>query len=338
MNEKKQLLLISTNNRLIGEIKEALSLQFEISEATSVHTGYSMATNLLPDIIFIDKTSFNAPDDLKNLANFKSTHFLIRSWLLIYTGEQEKQDVESQFGHIVDDVLTDNVSTNVICERIINRIYINSSLSNYWKDCFMGMFNLVAKPVVLLERNSILAMNDAFKKTFKVEASKDMKLTDFVNVENKAKVQAGLRNFSRGKHLKAFTRTSLILKNDKVREAKVNFSKLNKGFGDQFIMIIDFSGEEVFFNEEIGTASPGVQESFNDNSAGCDFSFTKREKEIIELLCKGYKTKEISSALFISPKTIEKHRSNIIKRTKSETILESIIYAINHNLVEIGAS
>jgi len=81
-----------------------------------------------------------------------------------------------------------------------------------------------------------------------------------------------------------------------------------------------------------------VEKCFKENSELAEFSFTKREKEIISLLCKGYKTKEISDALFISPKTIEKHRSNIIKRTNSETILESIIYAINHNLVDFPVS
>ncbi|MDT0644270.1 LuxR C-terminal-related transcriptional regulator [Zunongwangia sp. F363] len=337
MNEKKHLLLISTSQKFIREIKEALSLQFEISEATSVHAGYGVAISLLPDVIIIDKTSFSCPSDLKNITNYKSTHFLAKSWLFLFVGELEKQEMEDNFANIVDEVISESTSINALCEKVINRIYVKSSLSNYWKDCFMGMFNLMVKPVVLLEGNTILAMNDAFKKTFKVKAAENVRLTDFVNVENKAKVQASLRNFSRGKHLKAVTKTNLLLQNDKVREAKISFSKLSNGLGDQFVMMIDFSGEEVFLYEEVGTASAKVEESFTSTSTQCDFSFTKREKEIIELLCKGYKTKEISSTLFISPKTIEKHRSNIIKRTKSDTILESIIYAINHNLVEINA-
>ena len=103
-------------------------------------------------------------------------------------------------------------------------------------------------------------------------------------------------------------------------------------------MIIDFSGEDYTMDQNIGSHADQVEKCFKENSELAEFSFTKREKEIISLLCKGYKTKEISDALFISPKTIEKHRSNIIKRTNSETILESIIYAINHNLVDFPVS
>ena len=109
---------------------------------------------------------------------------------------------------------------------------------------------------------------------------------------------------------------------------------MNKNFGHQFVMFIDFVEKNEEINDGIGTSSEEVENCFRQNSQLTEFKFTNREKEIIELLIKGYKTKDISEALFISPKTIEKHRSNIIKRTNSDTILESIIYAISHDLID----
>jgi DNA-binding CsgD family transcriptional regulator len=199
----------------------------------------------------------------------------------------------------------------------------------------MGLFNLLENPVVLLQQESIVEMNDAFKQTFKINKTQGLKLTDFVDCENKVKVKASLRNFARGKHMKAITNTALRLKNNKVRNAKISFSKLDKMIDEQFIMIIHFTEDKILVKEKIGTNSTNVEKCFVENSHLTDFSFTRREKEIIGLLCKGYKTKEISDTLFISPKTIEKHRANIIKRTNSDTILESIIYAINHNLIDL---
>jgi DNA-binding NarL/FixJ family response regulator len=178
-------------------------------------------------------------------------------------------------------------------------------------------------------------MNDAFRQIFKVENTENIKLTDFVKCENKAKVKESLRNFARGKHMKAVTKTTLRLSNDKVRNARISFSKLDKMINGQYIMMIHFSQEEELVTDSIGSNSESVENCFKDNTNLTDFSFTKREKEIIQLLCKGYKTREISETLFISPKTIEKHRANIIKRTNSETILESIIYAISHNLIDL---
>lgn len=337
MTDKKQLLVISTKPELINTLKEGLSLHFEIHIANSIHTGYNMALNLLPDLILLDQSSLKTTKSLKNLSNFKSTHFLNKCWLMMYAEEDRKFELESAYKSIVDEFFYDSSSLKSLCGSLIKRVFSSFSLSNYWKDSFMGLFNLIPKPVLLLHQDEVVAINDAFKQTFRVSRSEGLRLTDFVNCENKVKVKASLRNFARGKHMKASTKTSLLLKDNKERNAKISFSKLNKNHGDQFIMIIDFTGEESLLNEKIGTNSEMVESCFEENSQLSDFSFTKREKEIIELLCKGYKTKEISSTLFISPKTIEKHRSNIIKRTNSDTILESIIYAINHNLIDISS-
>lgn len=332
--EKKQLLLISDNPRFTANVKEGLSLHFEIMQVNSMHSGYHIALNLLPDIILIDQLSIN-PSSLKNLANFKSTHFLNKCWLVMLANESARVEVEKIYREFLDEVYFTNISQQEIFSKIVQKVYSNFTLTNYWKDSFLGLFNLLPNPVVLLNQEAIIAMNDAFKQTFRIEESPNLKLTDFVDCENKAKVKESLRNFSRGKHMKAVTKTAFRLKNNKIRNAKISFSKLDKMINGQYIMMIHFSEEEELVKESIGSNSISVENCFEENSKLTRFSFTKREKEIIQLLCKGYKTKEISETLFISPKTIEKHRANIIKRTNSETILESIIYAINHNMIDL---
>lgn len=331
MMEKRHLLIVSKNQAFVAKIAELISVNHEISVEKSIHTAYNVALNLLPDTILFDKTSYEKFSDFKNLKSFKSSHFLTRSYLIVYGRPEDANIFHKRFKSVIDEFLVDKMSFDQIAERIQKGVY--SIKINYWHECFMGLFNLMTKPIVLLQQNSIIAMNDSFKKTFKIECSDGLKLTDFVNVDNKAKVKTTLRNFARGKHMKAVTDTCLQLHENKLRNAKISFSKLSRNIPDQFIMIIDFSGEDYSVNQNIGSHAGQVEQCFKDTEL-VEFSFTKREKEIISLLCKGYKTKEISDALFISPKTIEKHRSNIIKRTNSETILESIIYAINHNLVE----
>ncbi|CAN5262950.1 hypothetical protein BH23BAC2_BH23BAC2_22180 [soil metagenome] len=332
--EKKQLLVISDNWGFVETIKESLSLKFEIHPVNTIHIGYNMALNLLPDIILIDQTSL--PDSsLKNLPNFKSTHFLNKCWLMMYTKESQRSEMDQSYKKIIDEVIYTSINPSLLCNKIIQRIHTNFSLTNYWKDSFMGLFNLLANPVVLLHNESIISMNDAFKQIFKVEETGNLNLTDFVKCQNKAKVKESLKNFAKGKHMKAVTKTSLRLSDNKVRNARISFSKLDKMINGQYIMMIHFSEEDLVVTDTIGSNSKLVENCFKENSTLTDFSFTNREKEIIQLLCKGYKTKDISERLFISPKTIEKHRANIIKRTNSETILESIIYAINHNLIDL---
>jgi DNA-binding NarL/FixJ family response regulator len=333
ITEKKQLLLITSKQSMVDCIQEGLSMQFEVTHSNSLHTGFNIALNLLPDVILLDYSSFRSGKNFKNIANFKSNHFLTKAWLVVYAEARFQTEAESRFRKVVDEFIY-SPSMESLCGKIIKMVYSNRSLSNFWKDAFMGMFNLMSKPVLLLDQNEIVAMNDAFKQSFRLTKSDGLKLTDFIKCENVQKVKDSLRNFARGKHTKASTKTSLMLRDDKVRNARITFSKLSRNFGHQFVMFIDFMEEKDVITDGIGTSSEDVEDCFKQNSHLTDFKFTNREKEIIELLIKGYKTKDISEALFISPKTIEKHRSNIIKRTNSDTILESIIYAISHDLID----
>lgn len=334
--EKRQLLIVSRNQHFIDTLEQKVSVDFEVSAEQSIHVAYNTALNLLPDTILFDKTSYTKASDFRNLKNFKSTHFLNKSFLAVFGSKDDLSLMKKRYKTFIDDYIDEKTDLDNIATRLL-KVKSNTKC-NYWHECFMGLFNLMAQPIVLLQQNNIIEMNDAFKKTFRMENTNGVKLTDLVNIENKAKVKTSLRNFARGKHMKAVTTTTLLVHNDKLRNAKISFSKLSRNITDQFIMLIDFSGEEYAIDEKVGSHADQVEKCFKENSEMAEFSFTNREKEIISLLCKGYKTKEISDTLFISPKTIEKHRSNIIKRTNSETILESIIYAINHNLVDFPMS
>lgn len=329
--DTKHLLIISTQEEMIAEIKENLSLNFMIHSVNSLHAGFPAALKLLPDVILIDHTSLSS-ENLKNLANFKSTHFLKKSFLLLFADSSEKLRLENTYANQVDKIIYNSISVRCLCDEVLEQVSAGQTLSNYWKDAFLGLFNIMEKPIVLLEQENIIAMNDAFKQSFKIHKTEGLKLTDLVDADNKTKVKMSLRTFAKGKHMQASTRTIIRMKNEKFRNAKISFSKLDKMIRGQYIMTIDFAEEEAESTTTDSTSS--LPNSLKGSAQIPQFCFTKREQEVIELLCKGYKTKEISKALFISPKTIEKHRANIIKRTNSETILESIIYAINHNLIE----
>lgn len=55
-----------------------------------------------------------------------------------------------------------------------------------------------------------------------------------------------------------------------------------------------------------------------------------REKEILNLIYKGKRTKEIAEELFISTFTVENHRNNILKKTKFKNML-TLINHLNRN-------
>ncbi len=62
---------------------------------------------------------------------------------------------------------------------------------------------------------------------------------------------------------------------------------------------------------------------------------SKREIEVLQLICKGLSTKEISEVLFISQKTVEVHRSNILRKSDQKNIAQLVIWAIKNNYTTI---
>jgi DNA-binding NarL/FixJ family response regulator len=62
---------------------------------------------------------------------------------------------------------------------------------------------------------------------------------------------------------------------------------------------------------------------------------TKREKEVLELICQGYSNQQISNRLFISQRTVERHRSSLLFKTDSKNSISLVVYAIKNNLVKI---
>ena len=60
---------------------------------------------------------------------------------------------------------------------------------------------------------------------------------------------------------------------------------------------------------------------------------TPREKEIVQLLAEGKSNKEAASALNISVKTVETHRTNIMRKLRFHSVGELVRYAVQNNIV-----
>jgi len=62
---------------------------------------------------------------------------------------------------------------------------------------------------------------------------------------------------------------------------------------------------------------------------------TNRECEILQLISEGNSTKKVADVLFISPKTVESHRANIMEKLNIHNIPELTKYAIRAGLTSL---
>jgi DNA-binding NarL/FixJ family response regulator len=64
-------------------------------------------------------------------------------------------------------------------------------------------------------------------------------------------------------------------------------------------------------------------------------TLTPREQEVMRLLAEGLSSKEVAEKLFISPKTVENHRANIMNKLDLHSTIELIRYAAKLGLIDV---
>jgi DNA-binding NarL/FixJ family response regulator len=62
---------------------------------------------------------------------------------------------------------------------------------------------------------------------------------------------------------------------------------------------------------------------------------TDRETEILLHICKGLSNQEIADTLFVSKRTVDKHRENILLKTGSRNTAGLVMYAIRNGIVNV---
>ena len=94
------------------------------------------------------------------------------------------------------------------------------------------------------------------------------------------------------------------------------------------------SGDTYFSNELLRKIINNFGHS-NSNKPAVQDNLTDREIEILQQICLGLSTDEIAEKLFISPKTVKSHKSNLLEKTVCKNTPALILFAIKNKIVEI---
>ena len=122
-----------------------------------------------------------------------------------------------------------------------------------------------------------------------LEKHKDLKIIALTNFEDSIFIKQILKNGAMGYLLKNTSKTELT---EAIKEVNNGNRYLPKKISD------------ILLNDSIGI----------ENSSYFIPKLTSREKEILALIIKEYTTDEIANELFVSNKTVESHRSNLMQK------------------------
>jgi DNA-binding NarL/FixJ family response regulator len=91
-----------------------------------------------------------------------------------------------------------------------------------------------------------------------------------------------------------------------------------------------------YYDENVLKVLRNDPQSLNKSINALDQNFlSPREKEILELICKQFSTSEIAEQLFLSPRTVDGHRNNLLVKTQSKNVAGLVVFAIQNNVIVI---
>jgi len=83
---------------------------------------------------------------------------------------------------------------------------------------------------------------------------------------------------------------------------------------------------QMVLNEYLGRGRTATEDS--------PLQITPREREILQLLAEGKHSKGAATALAISVKTVETHRSNILRKLHCHSVADLVRYAVRNHIIE----
>jgi len=92
------------------------------------------------------------------------------------------------------------------------------------------------------------------------------------------------------------------------------------------------AGQNYFSSDMIANLVVHFNQKKTDESKN---ELTERESEILYHICKGMSNQKIADALFLSKRTVDKHRENILFKTNAKNTAQLVMYAIKNGIVKI---
>ena len=118
---------------------------------------------------------------------------------------------------------------------------------------------------------------------------------------------------------------ALITENKKLKFSESTLKELNES-------------KDMFYNElamKIQNLHTDDSDNNNTKITEKEIDLSKRELEIFKFIANGFSNKEIAEALFISVRTVEKHKSNILQKLELNSVVDLVKFAVKNGLTEV---
>lgn len=362
MKFRKKILVIEDDQLLAKTIANVLALEdFDFCIANNGSSGIQKAFEYSPDLILCD-IQMDPIDGYQVFNVLKESKFLDRIPFIFISGYCDIQDIRFGMDLGADDYFTKPFNNEDLIRAIKRKLSRFRGLSDQGKKEFKTLFKLSPNGIFLFDGETVFDLNPALVGWLGLnpEKSGSMKMSDFLSDDSVDSLRERIERCTSGL-IDSFNEVVLLKAGISAKGAMQRYNlhiSTYERFSSYSLMLglmipivqaegLQYSGGEAdakrledkniaelelmkFRLKEQHLRTDAVE--MENRHSGF---FSKREEEILSLSMEGLPMKIIADKLSISDRTVEKHRANLMEKTKSKNMIEVIVFALRNNLIEI---
>jgi len=321
----KKILIVEDDNTLRENTAEFLREEgFEVLTAEDGMIGVQVTIKHLPDLILCDISmpNLNGYDFFKTIQQINSTSTIP---LIFLTAKVENEDIRAGMQLGADDYITKPFDYDELLNAINIRLAKHAKILKISDEKFYALIDNPSVGVYIYQNSQFVYYNEALAKIlgFSMDEFKFLHFDDII-----------LDNYKKDVN----TKINRCLKEIQ-RFVQIQFEAIHKTKESVFVelygTVLNYKGVISIIGNLIDVGADNKHSSLVENIAKNTDNLSKREIEIMTLVCNGLSTHDIAATLYLSQRTVDTHRSNLLGKTSCKNTAELVMYAIRNNLISL---
>lgn len=360
MPKNKKLLIIDDYAPLLEEVKEYLEMEgYTVETAKNGAEGFQKAITTKPEMILCD-ILMPEMDGYEVFKSISQIPFLSSIPFIFLTARATPDDYRKGLELGVDDYLTKPFTLDKLVATIEKRFQKIDKYKSVKENVIDFFFSNPLLALIIVKDGKVTFINDKAKEVsgYSIKEMNKLNLKDaIVGDINPLKNEINL--LISGVHKSFENSTFIINKNKKTLEVKFYIStipyegdtaiivgfiesnsndKNEKTYSvdiDNFIQFLENNNKKEISNEfKLLYDNMLAEEETKTKIEKRKIKISKREQEILEFICKGNTNKDIAEQLFLSIRTVDNHRANLITKLGVKNTAELVAFAIKNGLIK----
>ena len=323
----KKILIIEDDTALRETTAEFIQIEnYEVFVAKDGLEGVQQTLQHLPNLILCDISMPNMDgfDFYKTIKQIKATSTIP---LVFFSAKTDNEDIRAGMQLGADDYIIKPFEFSELLKVIKTRLAKYDQIEQFNDEKFHALIKHPTLGMFIYQNDRFIYYNETLTAIFGHSDKSFSELTfkDLIHddLSNKKKILTTLDRYLKDtKGSVSFRFKSL---HNNLKEISVELHGTVIAYKGQASIIGSIAQLDIIKTVDFS----------NQDSKNFTVKLSSRELEVLELICRGKSTLEVSKTLFLATRTIESHRANLLEKTESKNIAELIMYAIRHKLIQV---